>query len=94
MNSAKQDKNQRLRIAQGLYRKKKHRNIKYKESKLWSAVLVISVLLALCILIITELYYIDSGVALPGFLKKMAEAFNLVFWKKEFIFMLKNIYLE
>ncbi|MCR8848432.1 hypothetical protein NQ095_08465 [Rossellomorea sp. SC111] len=81
MNSSKEDKNQRLRIAQGLYRKKKHRNIKYIESKMWSAVLVISVLLALCILIITELYYIDSGVSLPGYLKKMAEAFNLIFWR-------------
>lgn len=81
MNSAKQDKNQRLRIAQGLYRKKKHRNIKYKESKMWSAFLVISVLLALCILIITEVYYIDSGVSLPGFFKKMAEALNLIVWE-------------
>ena len=81
MNSAKQDKNQRLRIAQGLYRKKKHRNIKYKDSKKWTVFMVTSVLLALCILIITELYYIDSGVSLPGFLKKMAEAFNLIFWK-------------
>ncbi|WGG44609.1 hypothetical protein [Rossellomorea sp. DA94] len=78
MNSAKQDKNQRLRIAQSIYRKKKHRNIKYKESKLWSAVLIIFVMLALCILIITESYYIDSGGSLPGFLKRMAEAFNLI----------------
>ncbi|MGG4166463.1 hypothetical protein ABEW00_03145 [Rossellomorea vietnamensis] len=81
MSSAKQDKNQRLRIAQSLYRMKKHRNKKYKESKMWTAFMVISVLVALCILIITELYYIDSGISLPGFLKKMAEAFNLIFWK-------------
>ncbi|OXS59565.1 hypothetical protein B1B00_11510 [Bacillus sp. DSM 27956] len=81
MNSAKQDKNQRLRIAQSLYRMKNRRNIKYKESKLWTAFIIISVLLALCILIITELYYIDSGESLPGFLKKMAEALNLILWK-------------
>lgn len=79
MNSAKKDKNQRLRIAQSLYRKKKHRNIKYKEGKLWSTVLFISVLIALCVLIITELYYIDNGVSLPVFLRNMAEAFNLIF---------------
>ncbi|MCC5801898.1 hypothetical protein [Rossellomorea vietnamensis] len=79
MNSAKKDKNQRLRIAQSFYRKKKHRNIKYKESKLWSAILFISVLIALCVLIITELYYIDNGVSLPVFLRNMAEVFNLIF---------------
>ena len=83
MNSAKQDKNQRLRIAQSLYRMKKHRNKKYKESKMWTAFMFISILLALCILIITELYYIDRGESLPRFLKKMAEAFNLILWIKQ-----------
>ncbi|MBH9966205.1 hypothetical protein I7V34_21420 [Bacillus sp. V3] len=80
MNARQKDKHQRLRIAQSLYRKKKHRNSnKDKESKVWTLFMVLSVLLALIILTITELYHIDGGVSLPGFIRKAAEMITHIF---------------
>jgi hypothetical protein len=81
MNSDKQDKNQRLRIAQSFYRKKKYKNVKKdRDSKIWTIFIVISVLVSLVFLIISELYFIDRGFPSPSeFISKIAATFNRVF---------------
>jgi uncharacterized Rmd1/YagE family protein len=71
MNSDKQEKNQRLRIAQSSYRKNKHKHVKRdEESKTWTVIMIISVFIALFILIITELVFMDQGIPIPEFLSK------------------------
>lgn len=84
MNSHKQDKNQRQRMVQSLYRKKKRKNVnRVDENKTWTVFIVISVLFALFILITTELAFIDRGEPIPEvlskFLTKLAATFNLIF---------------
>jgi hypothetical protein len=80
MNSDKQDKNQRLRMAQSLYRKKKHKNVRRDEgSKIWTVVFWISALSGFLILIISEIFFIDRGVPLPEILSKLLATFHRVF---------------
>jgi hypothetical protein len=89
MDADKQDKNERQRIAQSLYRKKKHKNVKTNEdSKIWAVFIVISVLFALFILITNELVVVDPGIPIPEFLSKflskLAATFHLIFFYKIF----------
>jgi hypothetical protein len=80
MNSDKQDKNQRLRMAQSLYRKKKRKNVRRDEgSKIWTVVFWISALSGFLILIISEIFFIDRGVPLPEILSKLLANFHRVF---------------
>jgi hypothetical protein len=77
MNSSKQDKNQRLRVAQSLYRKKKHKNVRrVEDSRIWTVVFWISALIGFLILFISEIFFIDRGVPLPAILSKLAESFH------------------
>ncbi|RBP04440.1 hypothetical protein DET59_106232 [Rossellomorea aquimaris] len=76
MNAHKQDKNQRMRMAQSLYRKKKHNERKFKDSKVWTVFIVIAIVFSLFFLIVSELYFMDSGVPVPGFFRKIAEDLN------------------
>jgi Trk-type K+ transport system membrane component len=79
MNADKQDKNQRLRMAQSLYRKRKYKNVK-RDSKIWTIFIVIAVLVSLLFLIINELYFIDRGFPSPSeLISKIAATFNRVF---------------
>jgi hypothetical protein len=72
MNSAKQDKTQRQRFAQSLYRKKKHKNVRIDEgNKIWTVVFWISAFIGFLILIISEIFFIDRGVPLPEILTKL-----------------------
>jgi hypothetical protein len=78
MNADKQDKNQRLRMVQSLYRKKKHNEVKRDEdrnSKIWTVFIVISVLFALFILITNELVVVDPGIPIPEFLLKFLPSY-------------------
>jgi hypothetical protein len=81
MNADKQDKNQRLRMAQSLYRKRKYNNAKRdRDSKIWTIFIVIAVLVSLLFLIINELYFIDRGFPSPSeLISKIAATFNRVF---------------
>jgi hypothetical protein len=80
VQTKKNDRNQRQRFVQGLYRKKKHKNVRRNEdSKIWTMIFWISVLIAFVVLIICEVFFIDRGVPLPGFLSKLAAAFQRVF---------------
>ncbi|WP_335870929.1 hypothetical protein [Bacillus sp. 2205SS5-2] len=81
MNADKQDKNQRLRMAQSLYRKRKYKNVKRdRDRKIWTIFIVIAVLVSLLFLIINELYFIDRGFPSPSELfSKIAATFNRVF---------------
>ena len=81
MNADKQDKYQQQRRVQSLYRKKNHqKGRRYKDSKLWTVFIVIAVILALCVLAITEVYYIDDDGSVPRVLRKLAESFNFIAW--------------
>jgi hypothetical protein len=63
-NSDKQDKNQRLRMAQSLYRKKNNKNVNLAgDSKTWTVVFGVSTLIGFLILIICEIFFIDRGVS-------------------------------
>jgi hypothetical protein len=80
MNSDKQDKNQRLRMAQSLYRKKKNKNVfRSGDSKTWTVFFWVSALIGFLILIISEIFFIDRGVPLPEILSKLAATFHRVF---------------
>jgi hypothetical protein len=84
MNTNRQDKNQRLRMAQSLYRKKKRKSLKKDEgSKLWALLIVSFFLVALFILTINELTVADPATPVPEFLSKflskISAAFHLVF---------------
>ena len=62
----KQDKNQKLRKAQGLYRKKRNKNrTDYEESKIWT-LFMNSCYWALFFLIVVGVLF-DMGVPLPAF---------------------------
>ncbi|WP_226673416.1 hypothetical protein [Rossellomorea aquimaris] len=81
MNADKQDKNQRQRMLQSMYRQKKHQKVRrYKDSKLWTVLMVVAVVLALCVLIVTEVYYIEDDGSVPKVLRKLAESFNCIVW--------------
>jgi hypothetical protein len=80
MNDDKQDKNQRLRMVQGLYRKKNNKKLRIvDDSKIWTVVFGISALIGFLILIISEIFFIDRGKPLPEILAKLAETFHRVF---------------
>jgi hypothetical protein len=80
MNDDKQDKNQRLRMVQGLYRKKNNKKLRrVDDSKIWTVVFWISALIGFLILIISEIFFIDRGKPLPEILAKLAETFHQVF---------------
>jgi hypothetical protein len=80
VHNKKHDENQKLRFVQGLYRKKKHKNVKRDEdSKIWTVFFWISVLIGFVILIISEIFFIDRGVPLPEFLSKLVVTFHRVF---------------
>ncbi|MBN8191852.1 hypothetical protein JI667_06775 [Bacillus sp. NTK074B] len=81
MNADKQDKHQQQRRAQSLYRKKKHKKgRRSSDNKLWAVLIVLAVVLALWVLTITEVYYIDDDGSVPRVLRKLAESFNLIIW--------------
>jgi hypothetical protein len=84
MNVDKQEKNQRLRMAQSLYRKKKLKKVKRDEgSKIWTVFIIISVLFALFILVTNELIVVDPSIPIPEFLyeflSKLAATYHRVF---------------
>jgi hypothetical protein len=84
MNVDKQEKNQRLRMAQSLYRKKKLKKVKRDEgSKIWTVLIIISVLFALFILVTNELIVVDPSIPIPEFLSeflsKIAATYHRVF---------------
>jgi uncharacterized BrkB/YihY/UPF0761 family membrane protein len=77
MNTDKQEENQRLRIAQSLYRKKKHKKLKRNTvNKTWTVIMVVFIVIALIFLVIGELYFMDAGIPIPDFLKKIANDLN------------------
>lgn len=77
MNFNKQEKNQRLRIAQSLYRKKKHKKVKRNNvSKAWTVFIVSFFVMALLFLVISELFFMDAGIPIPEFFKKIANDLN------------------
>jgi hypothetical protein len=80
MNDNKQDKNQRLRMVQGLYRKKNSKKSRrVNDSKIWTVFFWIAAFIGFLILIICEIFFIDRGKPLPKILAKLAETFHRVF---------------
>jgi hypothetical protein len=72
-----EDKNQRLRFAQSLYRKRKHKKVERNEvSKTWTVFMVVIFVIALFFLVMGELFFMDSGIPIPEFFKRIAENLN------------------